>query len=463
MGFYADVVADALTLPACPDQRTAYSILEALRMAAAQVLDMTMDDLQVLVIGHVDRDEVDAVLWDPMPGGSGLLDQLCTRFPEIIAAAKSIVDGCPSACSSACIDCLQTFRNSFYHKHLDRQLVSKQLTAWGDKLSASHQIPPKQPAQPAAEASQPANNSERHLQYLLQAAGFEDGIRGEQLRLGQAIGTTTPDIIYRTVDHAPDEGICIYLDGLSQHLHGNPARAEHDRQIRDWLRNNGYEVIEIAVSDLTDEAAMVRHFRKLAGYLNKPELRERLRADTRWYHTTTTSSPTHQTQPRATELRLVQPRPEQRYVNCLPLIPLKAAAGTFSDPQFIPNDADWDNWVAVDIGRKLHRGMFVAKVTGKSMEPRIPDDSWCIFSTPITGSRNGRILLIQLQQTTDPETNARYTVKRYESTTTPATPNTPWRHLQITLHPLNRDYQPIILTAEDEGQVTVIAEFVQRL
>jgi hypothetical protein len=41
-GFYADVVADALTLPGCPDQKTAYSVLEALRMAATQVLDIVL-------------------------------------------------------------------------------------------------------------------------------------------------------------------------------------------------------------------------------------------------------------------------------------------------------------------------------------------------------------------------------------------------------------------------------------
>ena len=71
VGFYADVTADALSLPECDDATTAYSVLEALRFGAAQVLDMHMDDLQILVIGHVERNEVDAVLWDPMPGGSG--------------------------------------------------------------------------------------------------------------------------------------------------------------------------------------------------------------------------------------------------------------------------------------------------------------------------------------------------------------------------------------------------------
>jgi hypothetical protein len=131
VGFYADVVADAVSLPACEDQTTAYSVLEAIRFAATSVLDMHMDDLQILVIGHVDRAEVDAVLWDPMPGGSGLLDQLCERFEEIAAAAREVVQDCPSVCDTSCIDCLQTFRNGNYHKHLNRKIALERLDAWG--------------------------------------------------------------------------------------------------------------------------------------------------------------------------------------------------------------------------------------------------------------------------------------------------------------------------------------------
>ena len=144
-GFYADVVADVLMLPALGDQREAYSVLEALRFAATSILDMHMEDLQALVIGHVDRDDVDAYLWDPMPGGSGLLDQLCDRFPEVVEAAQQVVEHCPSACESSCIDCLQTFRNGFYHKHLDRKIALECLTGWGGQIKLSHALPPKQP------------------------------------------------------------------------------------------------------------------------------------------------------------------------------------------------------------------------------------------------------------------------------------------------------------------------------
>ena len=153
-------------------------------------------------------------------------------------------------------------------------LALERLDAWGPCLADGHEIPPKQPSQEQGDGAQPVNEAERRLQHLLQAAGFEDGSREEQIRLDRAIGTTTPDVIYRSDHHDENEGVCIYLDGLSKHIRGNPETAAHDHLIRSWLRNSGYEVIEIAVSDLYDEGAMVRHLRRLAGYLSKPELRQ---------------------------------------------------------------------------------------------------------------------------------------------------------------------------------------------
>jgi phage repressor protein C with HTH and peptisase S24 domain len=365
------------------------------------------------------------------------------------------------------VDCLQTFRNGFYHKHLDRKLALAKLSIWGDRLATAHDIPPKQPSQAPAEGTHPVNEAERRLRHLLLAAGFEEGVRGEQLRLGAAIGTTTPDVIYRTIDHAADEGICLYLDGLSAHLHGHRETAERDRRIRDWLRNNGYEVIEIAANDLFDKDAMTRHFRKLAGYLSKPELKERLRSDASWYRTpvaeaAATERPLVTLPTERAVLRIVQPTAAERYVTCLPLVPLKAAAGAFGDPQHIPEDSEWTQWVAVDAVRHLHKGMFVAQVVGKSMEPRIPDGAYCVFRAPVEGTRQGKIVLAQLRSGVDPESGERYTVKQYESEKSTG-PDGTWRHVTVTLRPLNRDFQPILLTVEDEGAVAVVAEFVIRL
>ena len=149
-------------------------------------------------------------------------------------------------------------------------------------------------------------------------------------------------------------------------------------------------------------------------------------------------------------------------MNCLPLIPLKAAAGLFSDPQLIPDDSEWEQWVSVEAGRKLRRGMFVAQVVGKSMEPRIPDGSYCLFSSPVEGSRQGKIVLVQLRSETDPESGARYTVKRYESEKSHGEDGA-WRHVKITLKPLNTSFSPIVLAEEDEDSLAVIAEFLQVL
>lgn len=158
-------------------------------------------------------------------------------------------------------------------------------------------------------------------------------------------------------------------------------------------------------------------------------------------------------------LRIVQPRPEERYVTCVPLVPLKAAAGAFSDPQHI-EDHKWE-WVAIESKHRLRPGMFVAQVVGKSMEPSIPDGAYCLFAAPVTGTRQGKTVLVQLRDTIDPETAQRYTVKRYESEKTQDAES--WRHARITLRPTNPDFEPIVLTGADEGQVQVIAELVEVL
>jgi type I restriction enzyme R subunit len=160
-----------------------------------------------------------------------------------------------------------------------------------------------------------------------------------------------------------------------------------------------------------------------------------------------------------TRLRIVEPKPEARNVTCVPLVPLKAAAGAFSDPQHVEDD-DWE-WVAVDSTHRLRPGMFVAQVVGKSMEPAIPDGSYCLFAAPVEGTRQGKTVLVQLRDATDPETGQRYTLKRYESEKEKHGDS--WRHTRIKLKPLNPDFQPIVLTGADERQLQVVAELVEVL
>ncbi len=105
--------------------------------------------------------------------------------------------------------------------------------------------------------------------------------------------------------------------------------------------------------------------------------------------------------------------------------------------------------------------MFVAQVVGRSMEPVIPDGAYCLFAAPVAGTRQGKTVLVQLRDATDPDTGERFTVKRYESKKAKA--GDTWRHEKITLKPINPDFKPIILTGSDEGQLQVSAELVEVL
>lgn len=108
--------------------------------------------------------------------------------------------------------------------------------------------------------------------------------------------------------------------------------------------------------------------------------------------------------------------------------------------------------------RTLREGMFVARVVGHSMEPIIPDGSYCLFAAPVAGSRQGRIVLAELRDGPDPETGERYSVKRYTSAKVETEHG--WRHVEVTLEPANREFAPIQLVADEESDVHVVAEFV---
>ena len=155
-------------------------------------------------------------------------------------------------------------------------------------------------------------------------------------------------------------------------------------------------------------------------------------------------------------LRLVEGRPEERYVTCIPLVPLSVAAGTFGDPQNVTAEDEWQ-WVEPNPARPLTKGMFVARIVGRSMEPAIPEGAHALFRAPVRGTRQGKTVLVQLRDAIDPETG-RYTVKRYESEKTASGDD--WQHTRVTLKPNNSDFTPIVLTDLDEDAVQVVAELL---
>jgi uncharacterized protein len=145
----------------------------------------------------------------------------------------------------------------------------------------------------------------------------------------------------------------------------------------------------------------------------------------------------------------------KKFVSLVPLYTLEAAAGSFGEPDAV----DCRGWVKVPSGIKINQRHFVAKVVGKSMEPKIKDGSYCLFTFGVIGSRNGRIVLAQHSDISDPETGGSYTIKKYLSKKTTGTEGE-WKHTAIQLLPINPDFKPIEITADSADDIKIIAEFV---
>ena len=142
------------------------------------------------------------------------------------------------------------------------------------------------------------------------------------------------------------------------------------------------------------------------------------------------------------------------FVTHLPVYSLRAAATKFGELMEIEEDAE--TWVRAPESLRLTEGMFIATVVGRSMEPVIPDGSQCVFRAPVTGSRRGRMLLIEKFDESD--FASRYTVKRYARRGNLA--ESAEREAPIRLEPLNPEFEAFDLTSD---QYRVIAEFVQVL
>jgi type I restriction enzyme R subunit len=139
----------------------------------------------------------------------------------------------------------------------------------------------------------------------------------------------------------------------------------------------------------------------------------------------------------------------------LPVYDLQAIATSFEE-QPTPNIKGWK---PISDKRYQKDDIFIAQVIGKSMEPTIPDKSWCMFRYDPGGSRNGKVVLAQSRKVTDPETQQKFTVKRYHSEKEYFDDET-WKHKKIILSPDNKDFDDIILENVAEDDFRVVAEFI---
>ena len=140
----------------------------------------------------------------------------------------------------------------------------------------------------------------------------------------------------------------------------------------------------------------------------------------------------------------------------LPIYSLAAAAGAFGEQQ---TEINPEGWVAVPPGPVLLTSdMFVTHITGRSMEPLIPDGTLCAFRSRVSAPYEGKIVLVEDYSKVG---GNRYSVKRYRASTQgdPVKEDDPaWLHERITLESINPEYRPMEI--ESERKVNVIGEFL---
>jgi SOS-response transcriptional repressor LexA len=137
----------------------------------------------------------------------------------------------------------------------------------------------------------------------------------------------------------------------------------------------------------------------------------------------------------------------------LPLYSLRAAATRFGEDMQVEEE----EWVRIPDGLRAADNLFVAHVVGRSMEPRIPDGSLNVFRAPVVGSRQNKIVLVELLGELDD--SARYTIKKYTSRKSEQSDGE-WQHESIRLEPLNPEFPAFDL--EPHG-LHVIAEWIRTL
>jgi ATP-dependent helicase YprA (DUF1998 family) len=254
---------DVLQFHAVEGEVAGVNIGEALRTAAARLLDMGQEDLQLLLVRKPD-DNLDLVLYDPMPGGSGLLEQMLSRWKDLIAAARQLLAGCVQGCETACYACLKTFRNQFHHTALNRHTALKLMDQLDHEPHHYRDIEPVYEEEGPGGGT-PSNQPEARLQRLLQEHHFPAGECRKRITTTDRL-STEPDWL-----HEPTK-VAVYLDGMSRGLHGDPKTAQRDQLIRGMLELDGYKVIVVQSRDLNDPQAVREHLKNIAEAIGRADL-----------------------------------------------------------------------------------------------------------------------------------------------------------------------------------------------
>ncbi|MCG2766883.1 MAG: DEAD/DEAH box helicase [Anaerolineae bacterium] len=257
LALHVDLESDALRLGPFQEAAEAINLMEGIKLGARMILDMGESELESFV--ETDSHGASyAVIYDPMPGGSGYLPLLLEYWVPISAASVDVLKKCE--CEKACYQCLLHFRNQQYHTVLDRNLAIDVVSSLSVEPGQQFDIPP---SVDSASPKYGKDDSDDEVKFvkILEDRGFPLPPE-QQYTVDLGGGTiTTPDYAY------PNKKVIVYIDGMSKKLHGDPQQAAEDTLQRAKARMLGYHVLEVAAQGLKDHVYTASKLEELAIYL----------------------------------------------------------------------------------------------------------------------------------------------------------------------------------------------------
>lgn len=250
---------DGLLFKGLDSEIEAVSLGEGLALLGTHLFDMERDDLRWIPLPEGD-DEWELFLYDPMPGGSGLLEQFMGEWGSVIRSARDILGGCPSGCLTSCYDCLRTYYNQFYHEELDRHSALELLESMGETPTRTNVIESIDEIPDVNGSNEDTNIYEKQLEQIVTDEWGYSGFSPQ-------VEVQLPDIgSYTIPDLAHEEGkIAIYLDG-------NPHFADEQRNkdnfLRQALKAAGWSVIEIHIQDYDNDQMMQMYRTQISNSLS---------------------------------------------------------------------------------------------------------------------------------------------------------------------------------------------------
>lgn len=134
----------------------------------------------------------------------------------------------------------------------------------------------------------------------------------------------------------------------------------------------------------------------------------------------------------------------------VPVMSLQAAASRFGGSRGVEVSA----WLRLKGVRQSQLvGRFVAQVMGRSMAPTVPSGALALFRSPVVGPLEGRVVVAEWRDHSDPETGGSYVLKRVGSVEL-----RPRGGLQLQLRSDNPDFPPLLVDAKDSSELRIVAE-----